>query len=550
MFNKLKDLVFGLSEFEKTKIEIRFELILTLIEKLKLEKLKDFEIIEECIYKIKDQLRLKSSNLNRTINDPKLSLKKRDVILILDNLNKLKYTFLEIAFDKFELNIKDNKINNVEEEKSKNQINKESKNKILIDKIDQLFSKDKVKNNKVNLNLEKNSNSNKIFENEEILVFFENKNITYLLIKFKEEIDFIILKDLSSILFESLTAHGTNIIIDKNSALIIPRFNNDKLFELPRVDSNLDISISKIKTTLKNKSNNKSNNKLKKEENEIKNNDVENEEIKNDEYIEISNNLHNSEISEGLGINSEKNQNKKKSLKEKEDSLDTLLENQLHSKKHPIKVEFDKNEKIELKKNDNFVEFELKEKEIKNSEIEIEKKQTIKNELKKVSKINYNNLIYSDNNILVTLNENSKVLGEILIKSNKNKPFSKLDENDLSYIMIFSKIFSSILFETIQAHGTNLIFNYNNNELKIIPRIEKDKLQNLTWKPQQHSDDFLEQIKTKLLQKLNLGLKSEKNEELVSKKEEINEIKQDLVESKSDIKKKAEYILDSIRRIP
>ena len=98
MFNKLKELVFGLGEFEKTKIDVRYELINNYISSLRLNEIFDFEILEDCISKIKDQLRVKSSNLNKIIADPSKSLKKRDVNEVLEKMSKVKYDFLERAF--------------------------------------------------------------------------------------------------------------------------------------------------------------------------------------------------------------------------------------------------------------------------------------------------------------------------------------------------------------------------------------------------------------------------------------------------------------------
>lgn len=534
MFNKLKDLIFGLGEFEKTKIEIRFDLALSLIDNLNLKKLEDLEIIEECLYKIKDLLRLKSSNLNKTINNPSILLKKKDVLNIIDKLNKIKYDFLNGAFEELNTNKfnendlkQENKVdvdNNIVDvevlENSKND-NLNSKKQNLLNKLDTLFEK----KSEINTNIKSKNVSNKVFENEDLIIYFESSKIIYFFIKFKKEVNLIVLKDLSSILFDLIKAHGTNIIIEKDYVLILPRFNQDNLFELPKVQSSLDDVFNELKND--NKIGEKTVNvnpmitqNSKKQENER-------------DYIQITN----EKFSD------------KKSLKKKEDSLDNLLEKQLHDVEHTIKEKVDSDAKLEFEKNDDKVILELDEKNFANNpNIEIEKN----DDKDKVDFSKY--LIYSDENIEVFLDENSKVLGQINIKSKKSDSFSSLNENDLSYLFIFSKIFSSILFDTIKIEGTNLIYDSNSNILKIIPRFNEDKLLNLTWKSLSHSDDFLEQLRNKLLLNMQDAIKD--NDVDLDKKKENKDLKKEekiekkLVNSSSSLKEKADYILDSLRRIP
>jgi len=109
--------------------------------------------------------------------------------------------------------------------------------------------------------------------------------------------------------------------------------------------------------------------------------------------------------------------------------------------------------------------------------------------------------------------------------------------------MIFSKIFSSVLFEVGEAHGTNFLFDYENNFMKIIIRFQNDELP-LSWEPKEESESFLEDLRGKLIAKMHSALGSETGEERVEKVDEVPKKKKPLSHEK------AQHILDAIRRIP
>jgi hypothetical protein len=77
MSEHLKNLVFGLGGYEKVKIDSRFEEIITILPSIQIKELTDFETIEKCIYKLKEHLRIKSSNVNRLIRDSSSTLTKK-----------------------------------------------------------------------------------------------------------------------------------------------------------------------------------------------------------------------------------------------------------------------------------------------------------------------------------------------------------------------------------------------------------------------------------------------------------------------------------------
>ncbi|MFW6286215.1 MAG: hypothetical protein ACOC16_03770 [Nanoarchaeota archaeon] len=556
MFYKLKEIIFGLNEFEKTKIDYRFNLLSQILENLQISQLNDFEIIEECISKIKDLLRVKSSNLNKIISDPKRQLTKKDVNQLIDKLNYIKYDFLKKAFSIVEeKNTNNNDLtlnsanNNFNFKQYSNQIKDLDSNKIKSNIKTDNDKNNNEHNNDINNQLKNINNKEKtaniiIKENQYCKIYLQNGKIPHLLINFKNIVDFSLIKQISSIFYEQYKAQGTNIIIENKRVLIIPRFENDNLFKIQRIDLNLDDIFNKIKLNINKEEYMESQNISIKE-------NQDNEKRSEENYIEYD--------------NTPKTYNTKKYA---EDSLDSLLlKNNKPDFSKNTNFQND-NSKIIIQKGENNIEIE-REQETNNNEVEIlqstkkdttqNKKHILQNNIDQNNKSNQNNskrqnnnnnrkykhLIYQDENIVVYLKENSKALGEMIIKSNKED----LVENNLSYMMIFSKIFSSILFEQLKAHGTNLIVDYKNKLIRIIPRYQDDKL-NINWQPKEESDRFLEDIKKKLIDKLN-GINNPETSNPQEEDINLNQKKEEKIELTDDEKsKKARYILDQIRKIP
>lgn len=464
MLITLKKLIFGLDEFEKVKIDARFNELSSFTNSIKISKLEDFEILEECLYKLKEQLRIKSSNLNRIIKDNKNTLTKKEVINQLKILEEIKYDFLKNMFSK--LDIKGDTVQILEEN--------------TISSLD-----------------------SNLIEKKEYDLIINNGKSPYLTIKFKEKVDFGIIKQISSIFFDTYLMHGTNIIIEDSIVLIISRFQDDNLLSLPKIKSNLEDVYSKLKGDLNNEKNFEEKNS----------NDTD---IKEAQYLEIGEN---------------QKLDKMSTKKFQEDSLDSLLSNiDSNDKKHTHKPNpKEDNIKIEFEKEEESIKFE---KEESKEEIKIIKED---NNLKDNQFV-----VYQDQEIIAYFKQNSKVKGEFGLKHISNKKFAHLNESQLSYITIFSKIFSTSLFEILEAHGTNLIWEYESNELRIIPRYQEDKLK-INWEPKSAQDEFLSQIRDKLLQSMQKEISKDESE---SKKE----IKP-LIEE-SEIKQRANHIIETIKRIP
>ncbi len=506
---KLFDVVFGQKEFDKTKIEVRFDLIDSFLSMLSIESIDDFEQLEACIYKIKDQLRVKSSNLNKVIKDPNKPLTKNKVQKVLNSLYEIRNNFLNEAFKVLGKDL------------PKKDVIKSPREEVLVE-IPEVIE-ESVEEVKESLKFDP-----LLFESQDFKITLSQDSTPYLIVEFKNSFNLILIKYLSSFLFESINSHGTNIIIENNKALIIPRFVNDStLPQLPQIsNSNLDEIFSKIKKI-------QSSDEVEFKEEELKESIDEKEKKEVEEFKELTSN----------------DLKREKTLNKKEESLDSLLGSIDEKSQDPTpKPDPKKDEdKIILEKVDEKIELEKKEKNILESQgIEVEKVDDSEkqNDLETKST---NLTVYLDDQIHVYLNDKSKSFGEIIIEHNSGKSFSNLEESQISYLTIFTKIFGSILFETLQAHGTNIIWNSNDTKLHIIPRLQNDVL-NLTWNPRKDSEEFLDQIKNKLLQAMNKSLGN--SDESKSIQDTSKSPSQKEPQNSDDLKRKAQALLNELRKIP
>jgi hypothetical protein len=559
MLESLKELIFGLNEFEKAKIDDRINQAFLLVPKIKLQRLEDFEILEENIYKLKEQLRIKSSNLNRVIKSSKL-ISKKQVLNFIKDLETIRYDFLKEVFTKYDTKQAPNTISysNTQNNQSTPQTQQAPQPITPIESTQQQSQpQQQTKPEHIKQTPTENTNISKK-QNEKEIQIIEEQNFTlllnnginpYLTIKFKENPDLIILKNLSSIFFEIYQMHGTNIIVENNIALIIPRFQQDNLITLPQINQDLDELFKLLKE------NKKPNLKL--NETDIQNN-TEKEEPLQLKTDTISQKVDNNNSENYLQINDTFKKQEFKTKKYDEDSLDQLLtkhqkENKPKDEPNITKPNSSKTEKIEFEKTENKIEIEHKPSEIKSQpEIEI-LKQDDSEDLAKESKPQNNQFqfeIYRDENIIVYFKEDSKAIGTLCITTPNGEPIHKLSENELSYLTIFSKVFAGVLFEVVGCEGTNIIWNFSENTVNIIPRHKDDKLLKM-WDMNQEKPETLEKIKEKLL--TTILIEQEKNKPKTPQvqnekpKQALEEIKDETSENKE---KRAKHLLDSLRRIP
>ena len=501
MLDKLKSLVFGFDEYEKAKIDERFLQINVIINDLEIREIKDFEILETVIFKIKELLRVKSSNLNAIIKNPKKKLNKKQVFTIVEELDKIKYNFLKKAFlaienekDKYQEKSSFNEEFKIKE-KENNYINTQKVEEEILDKLE-------------------------VYKNENFMLSVSNGKIPYLFFNFYNDVDYVLVKNLTSIFFEIHGMAGTNVIVEGNSALIIPRNENDNLFSMPRVDVNVDEIYNLLSQNMNKQSS------------------TQNTATKQKEFIEI-------------GDESIKRVN---TSHKEDDSLDALLNGvekkdfsvMHHSNQKDDEIKFEKSDSIEIQKNNSKkVEPEIEiEREIKEKEIKVEEKQI--EEVEQPIHKSINGIeIFRDQNIICYLNKYSKVSGELVIENVAGLKLKDLEDAKLTYMFMFAKALGGVLFEVKEAHGTNIVSDFEDSCIRIVPRYQDDNV-GLNWNLTQVEDSALEKVKHLLLSSMNSALENSKK----SQEEKVQEKQIESQEDNSRVKEKAKHILQSLRRIP
>jgi histidine triad (HIT) family protein len=157
--------------------------------------------------------------------------------------------------------------------------------------------------------------------------------------------------------------------------------------------------------------------------------------------------------------------------------------------------------------------------------------------------------IYKDEEIAILLAEEPATAGHLKIIPAKHfLIMEEIPSNILSKLFITSNKISTLLFEKLNAHGSNIIIQNgtaagqtdNHFVIDIIPRRENDNL-NLEWKPGKASEDDLSTVMLKL-QENTKYIDETKEEKPVIKQEESAEIKEK--------KGVTNYMLKSLDRIP
>ncbi len=457
MFEKLYKLVFGLDEFTKTKIELRLDLAKEVAQKLQVTSVDDFDLLESCIYKIKDQLRVKSSNLNNVIRDKQKDLDKKSVEDFLHQLLHLRDSFLNSAF------------------------------KALKDRgeISVVGSEQSPFQNQLEIN--SSSNTSLEFSTKTYHLEIISKGGFHVQVTFFEKVDYLLLRTLSIVLYDELQAQGTSIIIEGLQAKVIPRTQNDNiLLPLPQHKNEKLVDEAFLALT-----------------------------YKGDDKREYA-----TSISKKPDVSTQYYQ---------EESLDSMIANyDKNAKNYPKHHVDDKEESIEV--------------ETEKTPITVEKNTQTPQEISSYGdKKKY--VLYKDDQIIATLNSTSGVFGHITISPITKKNISQLKESEFSYLILFTKIFSSIVFEVVQAHGTTINWKSEGDGIEIIPRFKDDGVIG-EWSAKEFSNEQLEEIQHLLLQKLS-----------GSTKEEAKPSQEVPVESKKEpektpTKEKAKFLLDELRKIP
>ena len=159
-------------------------------------------------------------------------------------------------------------------------------------------------------------------------------------------------------------------------------------------------------------------------------------------------------------------------------------------------------------------------------------------------------VIYEDDTLIAFLEKSPASYGHIIITPKQHLPiFENYDDNLVSHIFNVANKISSVLFESLNIQGTNLLINngvaagqkYPHFLLHIIPRTENDGLQ-LEWQPKKLSDDEMDSAEQQLKSAAkNVAVVKEKKTEVVEDQE---------TETLDENGEEDNYLVKHLRRIP
>ncbi|MBN2052598.1 HIT family protein [Candidatus Woesearchaeota archaeon] len=124
-------------------------------------------------------------------------------------------------------------------------------------------------------------------------------------------------------------------------------------------------------------------------------------------------------------------------------------------------------------------------------------------------------IVFEDDNLIAILPAKPSAPGHVKIMPKQH--FTKLEElsDDVVEELFFLANFaSSAVFETVKAHGTNIIMNESENHLSldVIPRKEGDGM-NFLWKPKKLNQFDMDEAHAKIKDKAFVVGKTEMKEE-------------------------------------
>ena len=156
--------------------------------------------------------------------------------------------------------------------------------------------------------------------------------------------------------------------------------------------------------------------------------------------------------------------------------------------------------------------------------------------------------IYEDDICYAILHESPSTLGHVLVIPKKHVPIlEELDDKIVEHLFIISNKISTAIFDTLGAHGTNIVLNNGTAAgqelphvvINILPRTENDGI-NLEWQPKQASDGEL-----KTAQSMIKSIA----DSIFAGKDNLPEVKIKK-ESKTLEKEEENYLIKQLNRIP
>lgn len=542
MITHLEELVFGLNSYEKAKIEDRYLEIysqLTALSSYEVSTLEEFEILEKCRFKIKEQLRVKSSNLN-TIIKKKNKLNLDIMTSIIEALDLKRLQVLQKIFSKSEFSKRtpNSSLGEFSDDilHQSNQHN-ESGNSFK----DSIDISQNIQHHYTNANIELLAFNSKyqvsIATTEKIGLEIKNINSSSSDTSDKKiNINFKLIKKILQHLFDTnfylatlafipsvqtndlCKLYGISTLNSQISPLLHSRENNSS-----QSLKNVDEIHSLIVQTIQKKNSQNSDFEIHNRGNNQNKEEVSTKTIKDVDFTHLKNRDSYMELKQEFAP--------KSSLKDQEDSLEELIgsQSQTHTH-HNFTKEYSKDENIlPVEKDDDVIilqredpiiktpkETELEEitpyKEDKNNlQIINEVSQNLERKTSHLE-INSNLQIYSDEEVQVTLSAKPIQEGQLKVSFNIPTHFEYATTNQVAHMILCSRIFLDSIFRACNSQGTMLVTSLKSSSTHLIPRFMNDSIFSFGTTPAK--EEVLNQIQETIQNTMLKELESEKNNSL------------------------------------
>jgi diadenosine tetraphosphate (Ap4A) HIT family hydrolase len=177
------------------------------------------------------------------------------------------------------------------------------------------------------------------------------------------------------------------------------------------------------------------------------------------------------------------------------------------------------------------------------------------------------NVLYEDGNIIAVLPEKPATQGHVQIISKKHHTsMQKMDDKELGQMFYAASFSASALFETMEAHGTNIMANTGSLfkegghfHIDVIARKSGDEL-NFIWTPQKLPEEDMKSTQSKIKDKCDLIGYEQKKEVIDLDKKKIEKIESGTEEKKEAAKEektkkdleegKESYLVRQLKRMP
>jgi histidine triad (HIT) family protein len=157
--------------------------------------------------------------------------------------------------------------------------------------------------------------------------------------------------------------------------------------------------------------------------------------------------------------------------------------------------------------------------------------------------------IYEDDLCFAILHESPAIDGHALVIPKKHSPIlEELDDKSAERLFIIANKISTSVFDTMGAHGTNIILNNGTDAgqelphviLNVLPRKEKDNI-NLEWQAKKATEGEL---------KTTQSMIKSVSEFFFSGKDTLPEVKIKKETHHEEFKPEEDYAIKSLKRIP